>query len=365
MTKSEGANSRGPLVVVPWVDNMKLLAMLGVLSFHFFLFFSERAATPAALVSSWKDVFLVPFQLGWQGNELFFAASGFGLALSRMRQARAWPAFIATRAWRIYLPYWTTISLIFAYQVVMHAVGSWDVPYVTPTSPREWFANVFLVNLRGTNYLSTHHWFLFTLIPLYILFPLFFRLCERTRLVALIILLAIQIVVVKSGIDFGPFGAIMSLTYWMGSFAVGILLGIYTWKDQIGTARFLNRMWPAGVLLWLAGTVGSFSPTYRSFVDPVLCAGALLCIYQLAKLRWSLPWLNSFSFEIYLVHMPFVGFYRHFFGFVKGPLWLIYPFYLISTVMLSWVVHIVVVGVMGIFNEALEKRRAASGIASG
>jgi len=337
----QGENRGGGPIL--WVDNIKLLAMLGVISFHFWLFFNKRTTDPLHFLSSVKAFLSIPFELGWQGNQLFFAASGLGLALSCMRKRPSWTQFIVARAWRIYLPYWVTISTILIYQAAMHWAGSWDVPYVLPKSAQEWGANVFLLNIGGTTYLSTHHWFLFSLVVLYVAFPLFFALCRKLGVFALVVTTCIQAAVLKFPPDLGVLTPFTYISFVMGSFCVGILFGIALHEDRQKLESRLRKSWPIGVVLWLAATLMSLYNIGAAAVDPLIAISGFICVYQIARLPWSFPWLNKLSFEIYLVHMPFVGFYRHFFGFVEQPLWAIYAFYLVSTVAMAALVHMLVV----------------------
>lgn len=324
---------------IQWVDNIKLLAMWGILSFHFWIFFYKRDTDPLYFVSSFYAFLSLPFQMGWQGNELFFAMSGLGLTLSYIKKQPNFLQFLIARAWRIYLPYWVTVLLVFMYGAVMHWAGSWDVPYYIPKDAREWIANIFLLNLNGITYFSSHHWFLFTLFALYVLYPFFFFICRHCKGSTILIMLAIQFVAVKGGIKLGLFSAVSSLTYWMGSFCVGALLAIQLYEDPERLERFLMKAFPVGLALWTVCTAFVFDRRISFMLDPFLCFSVIVCLYQIARLPWSFPRLNKITFEIYLVHMPFVGFYRHLFGFVDQPKWAIYLFYIISSIAMGWLVH--------------------------
>ena len=78
---------------------------------------------------------------------------------------------------------------------------------------------------------------------------------------------------------------------------------------------------------------------YAWLSHPLMGFGTLSVAGALGRLPWHLPRLTAISFEVYLIHMPFVGWYRHFFGFVVEPKSLFYMFFLISVTVMGAGIH--------------------------
>lgn len=325
-----------------WIDNTRLTAVLGVLSFHFWLSFGPEKTTISNLLSGWWDVLLLPVKLGWEADFLFFVVSGLGLSLSMVNRPKKWSRFFFDRAGKIYIPYWVALVLMMAYQGVAYSINTWDRLFVIPDTAWGWLKNVLLVPQPPIALLSTHFWFLPSLLVLYAAFPFVFKLIDKFGTKAFVPCLIAATFAYKMPLPLGPFSVAYAAFAWSPSFVIGVYLGIALGKNPERVDAWLIRTIPLGMICLVGGTVAVLNDGWSWLAHPLLGFGTLSVVGAFGRLPWHFPRLTSFSFEIYLVHMPFVGWYRHFFGFVTEPKILIYPFYLVSVGIMGAAVHWVV-----------------------
>jgi len=337
-----------------WVDNARFIAVLGVLSFHFWLSFTPPKTTLSNLLATPHDILMLPFRLGWISDFLFFAISGLGLGLSAARNRKGWGLFFVDRASKIYIAYWVTIILMFAYQGLALSVGTWDRLFVIPSTWGGWLQNVLLIPQSPMTMFSTHFWFLPALLTLYLAFPLLFRAIDRFGVVGFAVCLVAASVARYLPINLGSFAYAYTSFAWSPSFVIGAFIGIMLARHPVEADRWLVRTIPLGVLCLVLGTITAMNDHYVWLTHPLMGFGTLSVAGALGRLPWHLPRLTAISFEVYLVHMPFTGWYRHFFGFVTEPKPLFYAFFLISVTAMGAGVHWVVSAV-----EAKLRRRTA------
>ncbi|GGA25422.1 acyltransferase family protein [Dyella nitratireducens] len=325
-----------------WVDNVRLLAVIGVLSFHFWLQFGAPRQTVLQMLQSPHGILSMPFQLGWTADFLFFAISGLGLGLSATRKRKTWARFYVDRASRIYIPYWSAIVLMFAYQGIAYSVGTWDRLFVIPTTWIGWLKDILLLPQAPEAMLSTHFWFLPSLLVLYLSFPLIFWTVDKFSTWGFAACLILSMGARYLPFDLGWFRAAYTAFAWSPSFVIGAYIGVMLAKHPEQADHWLVRTIPLGILCLLIGVVIVPNDAYAWLANPLMGFGTLSVAGALGRLPWHLPKLTAISFEVYLIHMPFVGWYRHFFGFVVGPKIVLYAFFLISVAVMGaatyWVV---------------------------
>ncbi|BCF96646.1 hypothetical protein PPGU19_012150 [Paraburkholderia sp. PGU19] len=324
---------------IAWIDNMRLLAMVGVLSFHFWIFFYPMAHNVHQLLASRERILGLPFQLGWEADDLFFVVSGLGLALSLHGKKPDWLSFIVARAKRIYVPYWLTVVAIFAFQGASMVAGQWDKPFGGPFTESDWIYNFLLLLSNTSNPFSSHYWFLYVLVELYVLFPALYWLIKRFGIRALVVLLIFHAAWLRHPVGLGPLTGASTVIYWMASFCIGIFVGVKLGEDRANTERWLKRLLPLGVVMFVAGSALIYRKPFDPITHPLLGGGGVIVAYAICSLPWHLPRLSKISFEVYLVHMPFVGWYRHFFGFIDTPKLPIYVFYMVTVGLMGWALH--------------------------
>ncbi|SIO58446.1 acyltransferase family protein [Paraburkholderia phenazinium] len=352
-----GANAPQSRNVIPWLDNMRLVAMIGVLSFHFWTNFHPQVHSLREMFATTTQTLALPLQLGWEADDLFFLVSGLGLALSLAGKKPDWLSFSLKRFKRIYVPYWVAVVAIFAYQGAAVAGGTWDRPFGGPFTQLDWVCNFLLLRQNDFNPFSSHFWFLYNLVELYVIFPALYWLINRFRALGLAGLLIFHSLWVHHPISTGPFSGASTVIFWMASFCIGVYVGINLGENRARTEMWLRRLLPLGVVMFAAGTVMTFRKPLDPFVHPLIGAGGLLIAYAICSLPWHLPKLTEISFETYLVHAPFLGWYRHFFGFVEDPKWAIYIFYMVTVALMGAAIH-------HVSNRLLAGAKAKSGARS-
>ncbi|WP_293034540.1 acyltransferase [Paraburkholderia sp.] len=352
-----------------WVDNTRLLAVLGVLSFHFYLQFGAPRPTLAQLVHTPHDVLMLPFHLGWFADFLFFAISGLGLGMSAARNRKSWTRFYVDRVSKIYIPYWTAIVLMFAYQGIASSIGTWDHLFVIPQTWQGWVKDVLLIPQDPNTAFSTHFWFLPSLLVLYLAFPFAFKMIDRFGVFGFVAVLVLACSAHRMPIDLGPFNYAFMAFAWSPSFVIGAYIGVMLVKHPEQTDRWLMRTLPLGVVCLLVGTWAVMTDGKVWLGHPLLGFGTLSVSGALGRLPWHLPKLTAISFEVYLVHMPFAGWYRHFFGFVTSPKSLIYVFFLVSVWLMGagvhWVAGAVEARIRGVRKAAQPVSTAAAAVVQG
>lgn len=338
MKSVEHNNKKSPIV---WLDNARLLAMLAVLSFHFFINFYPQPRSVHELVSPAFKIPLIPMQLGWEADMLFFAISGIGLSLAAANRKMGWGAFFIRRVKRIYIPYWVTVIFLLAYQGFCLAVKTWDKVIDVPNNIVDWICNVFLIQKDPIVFFVGHFWFLYTLVILYVLFPAIYWVIRKFRLLgfAALLLSTSLLPIILAPMPRNPFyGAIWSLS-WAPSFILGVYVGLRLTGDRAGTENFLSRTIPLGIAAFAFGSWTTLTQRFGWMAHPMLGFGTLSIAYALGSMKWHLPSLTAISFEAYLVHDPFIGWYRHFFGFVDKPKPLFYVFYMVTVGLMGVGIH--------------------------
>lgn len=218
--------------------------------------------------------------------------------------------------------------------------GNWDKPLVIPKDNLNWIYNIFLIRIPSIVEFSLHFWFLFVLVQLYILFPLLYDFSKKSGVWGVISMIILHILyrLYSSNI---PFSGWFSLIVWFNPFYYGIYLGINLVKYREKTEKIMDKLLPLGVIAWIVGTIASYYHLGETICNPLASAGLIIIIYKIASLNWNISWLNNISYEIYLIHMPFIGFYRHFFGFVTKPILGIYVFFIITTVAMAYALYFI------------------------
>ncbi|OUL68697.1 hypothetical protein CA603_51565 [Paraburkholderia hospita] len=315
--------------------------MLAVLSFHFFTNFYPQPKSVHELVTPAFKIPLIPMQLGWEADMLFFAISGIGLSLAAASHTSGWGAFFIRRVKRIYIPYWVTIVFLLAYQGFCSAVKTWDHVIDVPNNLIDWICNVFIIQKDPIVFFVGHFWFLYTLVILYALFPIIYWVIRRFGLVGFagLFLSSSLLPIILAPMPRSPFyGAIWSLS-WAPSFILGVYVGRRLMSDRAATERFLRRTIPLGIAAFAFGSWTTITQRFGWMAHPMLGFGTLSIAFAVGSMKWHLPSLTAISFEAYLVHDPFIGWYRHFFGFVDSPKPLFYVFFMVTVGLMGAGIH--------------------------
>ena len=297
------------------LDGIRGLAALYVVLYHIFLRAWPGAAAEAA-----------PFWAVWLDNGraaviVFIALSGFSLAVGPARSGwrlTSIPEYARRRAWRILPPYWAALgfSLLMVWFVV--AQPGWAVP----DGKSVVVYGLLVQDAVSAGIPNRAFWSIAIEAQLYVLLPLLLLVVRRFSAVAMVAVVAA--IVVTMGL-LGPHVA------WMNDallkftpdlavlFAVGVLAaGIVTAGERI---RALPWAWfalaavaPVIVVIGINGTAWSTANLFWVDLASAPAIGCLLIAVATSRPRIvvrllesrPLRSLGSFSYSLYLTHLPIV-----------------------------------------------------------
>lgn len=254
---------------------------------------------------------------------VFIVLSGFSLAVAPARDG--WRLggvrrFLRRRAWRILPAYWAALlfSLLVAWLVVTERAG------VVPTGRSAIVYGLLIQDMTPAPSPNSAFWSIAVEAQLYLVFPLLLLLRRRVGAIPLIFGVTGVVVAINllSG-RFRPFASLMHLTpefavlFTVGVLAAGVLAATTSpWVSRapwsslalvgtlgVGALIVLNGPeWTVGNYFWVDLLLGI--PT-----GALLAALALGRPHRVVRFLDSRPLrsLGSFSYSLYLVHVPIVA----------------------------------------------------------
>ena len=297
------------------LDGIRGLAALYVVLYHIFLrSWTGAAAADAPFWAVWLDS-------GRTAVIVFIAVSGFSLAIGPARSGWRFPSirdYARRRAWRILPPYWAALgfSLLMVWFVL--AQPGWAVP----DGKSVLVYGLLVQDAVPTGSPNRAFWSIAIEAQLYILLPLLLLIVRRFSAVAMVALVAA--IVVTVGL-LGPHVAwandvLVKYTPDLAVlFAVGVLAaGITTASERI---RSLPWAWyalaaavPVIVLMSIKGEAWSNANLFWTDLASAPAIGCLLAAIATARPRIVIRFLDtrplrslgSFSYSLYLTHLPIV-----------------------------------------------------------
>ena len=302
----------GPIV---GLDGIRGLAALFVVLNHIF----ERAwpGYPVDHALWWAGEFIY----GRFAVIIFIALSGFSLGLGPARSGWRFDSiarFAHRRAWRILPPYWAALafSLVMTWYVI--AQPGWPVPNGK---------SVVVYGLLAQDAVSVGSpnrafWSIAIEAQLYILLPLLLLIIRRMSALAMVVLVAA--IVVTIGL-LGPHVALLNaaLVKFTPDLAVLFAVGVLAAGIVSAGERTRSRPWawyallatiPVIVLIWIKGSTWSNVNLFWVDLAWAPAIGCLLAAMGTSRPRPLVRFLNtgplrslgSFSYSLYLTHMPIV-----------------------------------------------------------
>lgn len=330
------SNARtGPSARISGLDGLRGIAAFVVLVHHTLLL-SQPFIAPYRDPRAGGDgltwwLTYTPLHLLWDGTVavfVFFALSGFVLALPARKGNTNWKAYYPARMVRLYLPVWAAVALSFVWVVVpaSNRGSDWVQGHATQTLGGVLRDLILLIEAPGAtnSALWSLRWeVLFSLLlPLYVLFAMKMR---RWLWLKIAILIALLIV----GAYLGPSARPYSLgpLFQLPIFALGCLLA-FEW-ETVKRSIDRTKLHPAVIAGGCALTVLLLSSYWLIYAFPlasdiqdamapasrvlqVLGALALVALvaavvpFGRALSTKPLLWLGHRSFSLYLVHEPMV-----------------------------------------------------------
>ncbi|WP_371232158.1 acyltransferase family protein [Pseudomonas sp. QE6] len=270
---------------------------------------------------------------GWFGVDLFFAISGFVIArdlIPRMAACQGWRASLAVaqafwvrRIWRLLPSAWLWLALVLLAVLVFNQSGAFGTLRANLEATLAGvlnFANIRFANcfMRCEYGASFVYWSLSLEEQFYLLFPLLLFVARRYLPLALIALVLVQLVQVRT-----PW----LMVFRTDALALGILLAVWSARPSHAAMMpgFLSRV-PALATALLLGSVALLAYLASPFAEDfhykvglmALVSAALVWLASYdqnwfcrwAPLRRLMLWLGARSYAIYLIHVPMFFFVR-------------------------------------------------------
>ncbi len=285
---------------IRWLDNLKIIGLFCIMTFHFWPALNPHIRDFSISLGNWP-LLALPLRNGFQGTFLFIIASGIGLTLLMKNKNITWAEFYRSRLLRVYIPYWATLAIALA----INSFGI-NVSLVLPKSPLSWIATILLIDIPWEIKLQPHLWFLFALVLLYLVFPLIYKFTQRTAWYGLASMFVLQFLAFYAlGIHSTALLRIVVTHFlvWVFPFQLGIFVGLMLHGQRENTERIMHKLFPAGLLIWIVGTVANNYPKGNPITFAFISIGLLIIAFKVASLNWRLPKINSASYEIYLIHI--------------------------------------------------------------
>jgi peptidoglycan/LPS O-acetylase OafA/YrhL len=297
------------------LDGIRGLAALYVVLYHIFLrAWPGGAAADAPFWAIWLDN-------GRTAVIVFITLSGFSLAIGPARAGWRFTSirdFARRRAWRILPPYWAALgfSLVMVWFVL--AQPGWAVP----TAKSVVVYGLLVQDAVSTGSPNRAFWSIAIEAQLYILLPLLLLIVRGFSAIAMVALVAVIVVTIgllaphaawanDALVQFTPDLAVL--------FAVGVLAaGIVTaseWTRSLPWAWFaLAAAVPVVVVISINGEAWSNANLFWTDLASAPAIGCLLAAIATSRPRIAIRLLDSrplrslgsFSYSLYLTHLPIV-----------------------------------------------------------
>lgn len=260
------------------------------------------------------NIILTAAKFGGAGVHFFFFASGFGLALSHIKKPLPIAKFWVKRFLRVYIPYFLVVVLCFFLPFT----------YEGADKLKALLSHVLLFKMFSPQYIesfSVPFWYLSTLFQFYLMFPLLIRWKERLEsrrffVFCCVISLLWATLTAVLGINQNRVWGSFFLQY-LWEFSLGICLAERFYKDPenwMPKFRILNLVvvfavsFVIYVVMSLAGGIWtSFNDVFSMVSFCVIC----LFLYQIKCLRLFAHYMDSISFELYLLHALIFAAFRY------------------------------------------------------
>lgn len=277
---------------------------------------------------------ITAFGQPWWGVDLFFAISGFVIARSlipalqgcstRQEYWQQTRNFWLRRAFRLLPSAWLWLALMLLACVFLNRSGAFGTLHANMQATLAGiaqyanfrFADSFYHYEYGTSFV---YWSLSLEEQFYLLFPLLILVCRKHLVWALLALVAVQLLTLRTPI---------LMVVRTDALALGVLLAM--WSARPGYVcwepRFLRRSWAGvSVLLAVAVMLSVLATDRFTFTNYRIGAIAVLSAvlvwvasynrdYLMPRglLKSLMTWIGSRSYGIYLIHIPAYSLVREF-----------------------------------------------------
>lgn len=269
--------------------------------------------------------------LGGSGIYIYFFVSGYGLSLSSTTN---WLTFFRRRFAKVLLPYYVAVTLIF--------VVTLFVPIYRTDGWAEYLSHIALykmVNNTYTRNLDEYLWFVSTIIQFYLIVPLLMRWVDWTpagRVIGLSITISLLYSLLITELEVAYLRVWYSFVLqYLWLFMLGIVIAR---SKRLPLPVLITQTWYVYVItgglsllgaLWLDYWLGRAGSVFNDYFLFTAYASLLVLCYQVSR-YWTfisqfVRWTESFSYGLYLIHMPVYRLYMYATG-GGSPGWYDLPF---------------------------------------
>ncbi|HVN90518.1 MAG TPA: acyltransferase [Candidatus Binataceae bacterium] len=320
-----------------WLDGIKGLSILWIAYFHCYeAYINKGLPSPldadyfarlihqlnpqsaieyvAAIV---EGIYAAVAGVGFHAVGVFIVMSGFGLSFSLARMdgpPNGWRAWYASRVVRLFPMYWAAhlVYLISPFEARLEPVD-----------------HRFLLSFLGDRvfpiytmfyYLNPAWWYFGLILELYLVVPLLWALMKRVGTGWFLVICAAETILsryvfmfVLQASGYYLLGAFFGCRLW--EFALGMLVGVWYWKDRewVYDQLFSMRTLVVGIVLYTLGLYSYESSLTYTVTDAligtglfVILANIALALRHLPKLEAAVAYVGVLSYGFYLIHQPYV-----------------------------------------------------------
>lgn len=276
------------------VNFAKGLAISAIVLFHLIYEYMEV-----------PDILATASKFGGSGIHVFFICSGFGLTLSQLRRPMNWKEFLQKRLRKVYVPY-ILVILVSAALPWMYSGEDLFAAVLSHVFLYKMFVPAYVISF------GAQFWFVSTIIQFYFVFLLLERIRNalgnrKFLLGSCAASLFWMVFTAVLGIHTQRIWGSFFLQY-LWEFAFGMCLGALHHQGKLESIRLplplIGGVTLTAVVLYglMALTDGALA-VFNDIFGASAMGGICLLLYRIKALRPIFVWVNSFSYELYLVHI--------------------------------------------------------------
>jgi peptidoglycan/LPS O-acetylase OafA/YrhL len=293
-----------------WIDQIKGVAIIAIVLFHFFQNYPDQFAVVAALNHNGA-------KLGYAAVDIFFVMAGFNISFvmaSRLDRTR-WTAWLKKRLSRLYPTYFLAIICSLLLYISLRGYKlQFDLKMI-----------LSCLGIAGYNFQSINpgFWFFTVILEAYLLTPLIFIMCGKKTEKYLLFGMVFGILtkLICAAIPNSPLHLFFLQTNFIGSYIFQFCLGLYWGLSYSETKRFSKKDWlitsalfGTGLAVYTAMSLQGIDIVYMLGFDLVFTPFMFMGLYQILSYSARIKILKSalafaalagvYSYQIYLIHQP-------------------------------------------------------------
>jgi peptidoglycan/LPS O-acetylase OafA/YrhL len=295
-----------------WIDQMKGVAILAIVLFHFFQNYPDQFGLVAALNRNGA-------KLGYAAVDIFFVMAGFNISFVMASKPKAivWTDWLQKRLSRLYPTYWLAVGCsLLLYVFLRGSKLSFDLKFI-----------LSCLGLAGYNFQSINpgFWFFTVILEAYLVTPLLFKVYkdkpERFLIVGTVF--GILTKIIAALITHRDWHFYFLQTNFLGSYCFQYCLGLYWGFIYVKHQGFRRIDWllplgifAAGFIAYVGMDLRGIDIVYMLGFDLVFTPLMFIALFQglqrlnlvkrLTGVMTGCAIAGIYSYQIYLIHQPFL-----------------------------------------------------------